>query len=54
MWRVSLSASEQKALRLFGAAVRRERPALGMTQKLLTTVQRIQITLGSTWESLMG
>lgn len=77
MWRVPLSPSEQKALRLFGAAVRRERTALGMTQErlaeltrlhlrtvqkieagdinvLITTVQRIQKTLGCAWESLMG
>lgn len=44
-----LSSSEQKALRQFGAAVRRERTAVGMTQEWLSeltlylrTVQKIE------------
>jgi transcriptional regulator with XRE-family HTH domain len=47
---VPLSAPDQQSLRLFGAAVRRERTALGMTQEGLAeltglhlrTVQKIE------------
>jgi DNA-binding XRE family transcriptional regulator len=50
VWRVPLSSSEQKALRQFGEAVRRERTALGMTQERLAeltdlhlrTIQKIE------------
>ncbi|MDZ4286470.1 MAG: helix-turn-helix transcriptional regulator [Prosthecobacter sp.] len=38
-----LSPSEQKALRQFGAAVRRERTALGMTQERLAELTQLHL-----------
>ncbi|GEM_PF-1673326 len=43
MWRVPLTPPEQKALRQFGAAVRRQRTTLNMTQERLAELTHLHL-----------